>query len=185
MTVFCWRLPMCDSCHRTDAGAAVCPAHHSAPYGTVTGALRVRVKQAVSAGDSRRPPSSGSSGAVPAASAFIPAARHTEQARLEAAVLQRVCAMGGLSEHPLGIVRVRPQADRLTLQLVDEPSVISHWIDFLHPKVSGDTGDDPRDRVAGVPRLRSSRDELVHLRYLCPRLCQLWPVASAGPPIPR
>jgi hypothetical protein len=52
----------------------------------------------------------------------IPAACHTEQARLEAAVFQRVCAMGGLSEHPLGIVRVRPQADQLALQLVDEPS---------------------------------------------------------------
>ncbi|GCB53522.1 hypothetical protein [Streptomyces sp. NL15-2K] len=88
----------------------------------------------------------------------IPAARHTEQARLEAAVLQRVCAMGGVSEHPLGIVRVRPQEDRLTLQLVDEPSVISHWIDFLYPKVSGDAGDDPRDRVAGVPGLRSARE---------------------------
>jgi hypothetical protein len=93
--------------------------------------------------------------------------------------------MGGLSEHPLGIVRVRLQADRLTLQLVDEPSVISHWIDFLYPQVSGDAGDDPRDRVAGVPGLRSSRDELVHLRYPCPHLCQLWSVASAGPPIPR
>ncbi len=88
----------------------------------------------------------------------IPAARHTEQARLEAAIFQRVCAMGGLSEHPLGIVRVRPQADRLTLHLVDEPSVISHWIDFLYPKVSGHAGDDPRDRVAGVPGLRSARE---------------------------
>jgi hypothetical protein len=88
----------------------------------------------------------------------IPAARHVEQARLEAAVFQRVCAMGGLSEHPLGIVRVRPQEGRLTLQLVDEPSVISHWIDFLYPRVSEEAGDDPRDRVSGVPGLRSARE---------------------------
>ncbi|MET8816067.1 hypothetical protein ABZW47_29190 [Streptomyces sp. NPDC004549] len=88
----------------------------------------------------------------------IPAARHAEQARLEAAIFQRVCALGGLSEHPLGIVRVSPQEDLLTLQLVDEPFVISHWIDFVYPRVGGDAGDDPRDRVSGVPGLRSSRE---------------------------
>ncbi|MGW5925918.1 hypothetical protein ACWF2L_06670 [Streptomyces anulatus] len=65
-----------------------------------------------------------------------PVARHAEQARLEAAVFQRVCALGGLSSHPLGIVRVRPQEDLLTLQLVDEPVVLSHWVDFLYPRVS-------------------------------------------------
>ncbi|MFF8975087.1 hypothetical protein [Streptomyces sp. NPDC014995] len=91
----------------------------------------------------------------------IPAARHVEQARLEAAVFQRVRALGGLSEHPLGIVRVRPQEDRLTLQLVDEPFIISHWIDFLYPRVSGEVGDDPRDRVAGVPGLRSAERRVV------------------------
>ncbi|MET8816426.1 hypothetical protein ABZW47_31050 [Streptomyces sp. NPDC004549] len=87
----------------------------------------------------------------------IPAARHTEQARLEAAVFQRVCALGGLSEHPLGIVRVHPQEDLLTLHLVDEPFIISHWIDFLYPRVDEEAGGDPRDQVAGVPGLRSSR----------------------------
>ncbi|MEE1774859.1 hypothetical protein PUR25_01985 [Streptomyces sp. JV181] len=89
----------------------------------------------------------------------IPAARHAEQARLEAEVFQRVCAMGGLSSHPLGIVRVRPQEDVLTLQLVDEPVVLGHWVEFLYPRVSDirDAGEDPRDRVSGVPGLRSAR----------------------------
>lgn len=86
----------------------------------------------------------------------IPTAHHVEQVRLEAAVFQRVCALGGLSKHPLGIVRVRPQEDRLTLQLVDDPFIISRWIDFLYPRVSEDASGDPRDRVAGVPGLRSS-----------------------------
>ncbi|MBP5859151.1 MULTISPECIES: hypothetical protein [Streptomyces] len=62
-----------------------------------------------------------------------------------------------MSEHPLGIVRVRPREDRLSLQLVDEPSVISHWIDFLYPRVDGEVGGAPRDRVSGVPGLRSAR----------------------------
>ncbi|MFH8805405.1 hypothetical protein ACH4F6_38675 [Streptomyces sp. NPDC017936] len=88
----------------------------------------------------------------------IPAALHAEQVRLEAAVFQRVCAMGGVSEHPLGVVRVRPREDRLTLQLVDEPHVIGHWIDLLSPAVNEGMGDDPRDRVAGVPGLRSCRE---------------------------
>ncbi|KNE78680.1 hypothetical protein AB0B04_18525 [Streptomyces xinghaiensis] len=88
----------------------------------------------------------------------IPVACHAEQARLEAAVFQRVCALGGLSEHPLGIVRVRPWEDRLILQLVDEPSLISHWVDFLYPRVGEEAGGDPRDRVSGVPGLRSARE---------------------------
>jgi len=88
----------------------------------------------------------------------IPAARCPEQAQLEAAVFQRVCAMGGLSEHPLGIVRVRPQEDRLTLQLVDEPYVIACWVDLLRPAVDEDMTEDPRDRVSGVPGLRSCRE---------------------------
>jgi hypothetical protein len=62
-----------------------------------------------------------------------------------------------LSEHPLGIVRVRPRKDRLSLRLVDELSVISHWIDFLYPRVDGEVDGDPRDRVSGVPGLRSAR----------------------------
>ena len=67
--------------------------------------------------------------------------------------------MDGLNEHPLGVVRVRPQEDRLTLQLVDEPHVISNWIDLLSPPaVNEGMGDDPRDRVAGVPGLRSCRE---------------------------
>ncbi|MEV6476984.1 hypothetical protein [Streptomyces sp. NPDC051657] len=67
--------------------------------------------------------------------------------------------MGGLSSHPLGIVRVRPQKDALTLRLVDEPLVLGRWVDFLYPRVSNvkDTGPDPRDRVGGVPGLRSAR----------------------------
>ncbi|RDL05198.1 hypothetical protein DER30_6898 [Streptomyces sp. HB202] len=28
-------------------------------------------------------------------------------------------------------------------------------------------------------------DKVSHLKYLCPHLCQSWPVESAGPPIPR
>ncbi|WP_326613837.1 hypothetical protein OHA57_00360 [Streptomyces anulatus] len=89
----------------------------------------------------------------------IPAARDAEQARLEAEVLRRVCSMGGLSRHPLGIVRVRPQEDALSLQLVDEPVIIGHWVEFLYPRVSDvkDAGEDPRDRVGGVPGLRSAR----------------------------
>ncbi|MGW4725364.1 hypothetical protein [Streptomyces sp. NPDC004291] len=89
----------------------------------------------------------------------IPAARHAEQARLEAEVLRRVCAMGGLNSHPLGIVRVRPEEDALTLHLVDEPVVLGRWVDFLYPRVSDveDAGEDPRDRVSGVPGLRSAR----------------------------
>ncbi|WP_306339733.1 hypothetical protein [Streptomyces sp. AS13] len=89
----------------------------------------------------------------------VPAARDADQARLEAEVLRRVCAMGGLSPHPLGIVRVRPQEDALSLQLVDEPVILGHWVEFLYPRVSdvGDAGEDPRDRVGGVPGLRSAR----------------------------
>ncbi|MEV7427742.1 hypothetical protein [Streptomyces sp. NPDC091212] len=89
----------------------------------------------------------------------IPAARDAGQARLEAEVLRRVCAMGGLSSHPLGIVCVRPEEDALTLHLVDEPVILGYWVEFLYPRVSDvkDAGEDPRDRVGGVPGLRSAR----------------------------
>ncbi|MFF3733320.1 hypothetical protein ACFYXM_24135 [Streptomyces sp. NPDC002476] len=42
----------------------------------------------------------------------IPAARHPEQAQLEAAVFLACCEIGSLSEHPLGIIQVCPEEDR-------------------------------------------------------------------------
>lgn len=53
---------------------------------------------------------------------------------------------------------VRLQEDALGLQLVDEPVILGHWIELLYPRVRdvGDAGEDPRDRVGGVPGLRSA-----------------------------
>ncbi|MFL4909388.1 hypothetical protein ACJ6WF_40950 [Streptomyces sp. MMS24-I2-30] len=88
----------------------------------------------------------------------IPAARHPEQAQLEAAVFLACCKIGSLSEHPLGIVQVRPDEDRLTLRLLDEPYVVHHWAEFLLPRLSGEEGEHPLDRVSGVPGLRYRRE---------------------------
>ncbi|MEU7160361.1 hypothetical protein [Streptomyces chrestomyceticus] len=87
----------------------------------------------------------------------IPAARHAEQARLETSVFLNVCKLGGLSQHPLGIVRLRPEEDRLTLQLLDEPYIIRYWVDSLLPRTADDSGD-PRDRICGVAGLRYRRE---------------------------
>ncbi|MFI6730133.1 hypothetical protein [Streptomyces atratus] len=88
----------------------------------------------------------------------IPAARHPEQAQLEAALFLACCRLGGLSQHPLGIVHVRPEKDQLTLRLLAEPYVIHHWADFLLPRLNTDGPSDPRDRVTGVPGLRYRRE---------------------------
>ncbi|MFF7780422.1 hypothetical protein ACFZCG_39170 [Streptomyces tanashiensis] len=79
----------------------------------------------------------------------IPAARHPEQAQLEAAVFLVCCKIGSLSEHPLGIIQVRPEEDRLTLRLLDEPYIVHHWVEFLLPRLTGEESDHPQDRVSG------------------------------------
>ncbi|MER7773284.1 hypothetical protein [Kitasatospora sp. NPDC096140] len=56
----------------------------------------------------------------------IPVARHPDQAALEAAVFLAACKMGGLSPHPLGILKVRPEPERLTIRLLDEPLHLDH-----------------------------------------------------------
>ncbi|MFE7404170.1 hypothetical protein [Streptomyces sp. NPDC057557] len=53
----------------------------------------------------------------------IPAARHPEQAQLGTALFLAFCRLGGLSQHPLGIVYVRPEEGQLTLRLLAEPYV--------------------------------------------------------------
>ncbi|MFE9427740.1 hypothetical protein ACFYNO_32805 [Kitasatospora sp. NPDC006697] len=87
----------------------------------------------------------------------IPAADSPEQEALEAAVFYRVCKMGGLSAHPLGIMKVSPEPERLTVRLLDEPYVVRHWAERLLPQQADElTGDrDPRDCIHGVPGLRS------------------------------
>ncbi|GAA1962852.1 hypothetical protein [Kitasatospora viridis] len=86
----------------------------------------------------------------------IPAAGHPDQAALEAAIFQKACTMGGLSSHPLGIVKVRPESGRLTIRLLDEPYVVRHWVERLLPRQAAVAGedDDPRDCVIGVAGLR-------------------------------
>ncbi|MFI0742670.1 hypothetical protein ACH4PU_32005 [Streptomyces sp. NPDC021100] len=88
----------------------------------------------------------------------IPAARHREQARLEAAVFLGVCKIGGRSAHPLGIVRLRPEEEQLTLRLLSEPYVIRHWAEALLPRAVEEDLSDPRDGVSGVPGLRWCRE---------------------------
>lgn len=88
----------------------------------------------------------------------VPAARHPQQAQLEAAVFLACCKIGGLSEHPLGIVQVRPEKDRLALRLLDEPYVVHHWAEFLLPRRTGDESDHPQDSIAGVAGLRYRRE---------------------------
>lgn len=51
----------------------------------------------------------------------IPPTRHEEQARLEAEIFPGLGAIGGLSAHPLGIVRLRPEPDRLTIRAAGRP----------------------------------------------------------------
>ncbi|MFJ6053614.1 hypothetical protein [Streptomyces sp. NPDC092307] len=88
----------------------------------------------------------------------IPAACHPEQAQLEAAVFLACCKIGGLSEHPLGIVQVHPGEEQLTLRLLDEPYVVHHWAEFLLPRLTDEESDHPQDCVAGVAGLRYRRE---------------------------
>lgn len=88
----------------------------------------------------------------------IPATRHPEQAQLEAAVFLACCKIGSLSEHPLGIVQVRPEEDLLTLRLLDEPYAVRYWADRLLPRLTGVESSFPRDAVTGVAGLRYHRE---------------------------
>jgi hypothetical protein len=88
----------------------------------------------------------------------IPAARHLEQARLETAVFLACCKIGGLSEHPLGIVQVRPEEDQLTLRIVSEPCIVHYWAEFLLPRLNEDGPVSPEDRILGVAGLRYRRE---------------------------
>lgn len=95
----------------------------------------------------------------------IPAARHLQQAQLEAEVFFACCKLGSSSAHPLGIVQVRPEEDLLTLRLLDEPYVVRYWAEFLLPRLTGEESDHPQDRVSGVAGLRCQRESrgvLVH-----------------------
>ncbi|MFD4998694.1 hypothetical protein [Streptomyces buecherae] len=83
----------------------------------------------------------------------IPGAASREQAELEASVLLRVCGVGSMTPHPAGIVRVRPEPDRLSVQLVDEPYVVQYWAERILPVVH-DTAVDPRDGITGVYGVR-------------------------------
>ncbi|MFI6587474.1 hypothetical protein [Embleya sp. NPDC050493] len=65
--------------------------------------------------------------------------------------------MGGLTPHPLGIVGVRPERDRLTVRLMNEPFVIAHWATRLLPYFDP-KDDSPADAVGGVLGLRSRID---------------------------
>lgn len=89
---------------------------------------------------------------------LIPAARHEEQARLEAEVFLGLRAVGGLSAHPLGIVRLRPEGDRLTIRVTDAPYVVMCWADQLLRRSTGEPSGSPRDLITGVPGLRYHRD---------------------------
>ncbi|MCT9093927.1 hypothetical protein N4G70_34480 [Streptomyces sp. ASQP_92] len=85
----------------------------------------------------------------------IPAARHPEQAQLEADLFLACCKIGGLSKHPLGIVQVHPTDDQLTLRLLAEPYVLHYWAEFLMPRPNPDSdASHPCDKIIGVPGLR-------------------------------
>lgn len=85
----------------------------------------------------------------------VPAARRPEQALLETAVFLSCCKIGGVSEHPVGIVQVRPDEDQLTLRLANEPYVVYYWAEFLLPRlIDYDEFSDPQDRIISVPGLR-------------------------------
>ncbi|MBO1332560.1 hypothetical protein [Streptomyces sp. VRA16 Mangrove soil] len=83
----------------------------------------------------------------------IPDARRLEQAELEADLFLTLGSMGGFSVHPMGIVRLRPRPDQLTIQLLHEPYVVWYWADLLLPRINDEAGH-PRDRVSGIPGLR-------------------------------
>jgi hypothetical protein len=89
----------------------------------------------------------------------IPSARHPEQAAMETAVFLACCKIGGLSEHPLGIVQVRPGEDQLALRLANEPYIVHYWAEFLLPRLNDyDEFSAPQDRIIGVPGLRYRRE---------------------------
>lgn len=68
--------------------------------------------------------------------------------------MSRASDVGSFTPHPLGIIRMRPEAHRLVLHLFDEPHIIRHWAESLLPSQHGDADDDPRDQVWGVRGLR-------------------------------
>lgn len=79
-----------------------------------------------------------------------------------------------LEPAPVNAPGTRGQADpEVAAQVVHHPLRIQNDVQAL-----------PHHRRLPAGGTRP-RDEFVDLRYLCPHLCQLWPVASAGPPIPR
>ncbi|MEU8543092.1 hypothetical protein AB0C52_24430 [Streptomyces sp. NPDC048717] len=84
----------------------------------------------------------------------IPPARHAEQARLEAELFLRLRPIGGLCAHPLGIIRLRPKPDRLTIRVINTPYIVMCWAELLLPRLTGEQDADPRDLVVGVPGLR-------------------------------
>ncbi|MER5561171.1 hypothetical protein ABT071_21460 [Streptomyces sp. NPDC002506] len=96
---------------------------------------------------------------VPGLPLTIPAARHPEQEQLEADLFFACCKIGGLSEHPLGIVQVHPTDQQLTLRLLAEPYVIHYWAEFLMPRPNTDSGvSHPCDKIIGIPGLRTRRE---------------------------
>ncbi|WP_223778811.1 hypothetical protein [Streptomyces sp. 135] len=89
----------------------------------------------------------------------VPAARRPEQALLETAVFLACCKIGGVCEHPLGIVQVRPDEDQLVLRLANEPYVTYYWVEFLLPRLADhDEFSSPQDWIIGVPGLRYRRE---------------------------
>lgn len=102
----------------------------------------------------------------------IPRAQRPEQQHFEAEIFLAVCKLGGQCEHPLGIVRVRPEPDRLTIRLADDPRIVAYWAQFLLPAASGDARSadtDPRDQIIGVAGLRWHR-EAGRILLLRPRM---------------
>jgi hypothetical protein len=89
----------------------------------------------------------------------IPAARHPEQAELEAAVFLAACKIGGVSQDPMGIVSVRPEPELLGIRMLAEPYVIRYWADMLLPRSVADDSSDPHNHVSGVAGLRYCREQ--------------------------
>ncbi|NUK21948.1 hypothetical protein [Streptomyces lunaelactis] len=77
-----------------------------------------------------------------------------DQAAFEAALLLRVCKVGSLTAHPLGIVQLRPEENQLVIRLTNEPYIIRYWAEFILPYQHDDTSGDPRDLISGVYGLR-------------------------------
>jgi hypothetical protein len=89
----------------------------------------------------------------------VPAAGRPEQALLETAVFLACCKIGGVCEHPLGIVQVRPDEDQLGLRLANEPYVTYYWAEFLLPRLNDyEEFSSPHDWIIGVPGLRYRRE---------------------------